>query len=828
MGTVAKWATIVLLVATACGDTNGASTEPDDVLTPDSGDEVVDVGSDPSDTTLDNRFDEYDLPDRGEPPLLIEAALIAGHEGSQEENGALGGELSLAIDQRGALLVGDGEFDELHLFSVNEDELEASVIVDIPWGSLAEADSELVDVASSRSGTVFVLSHNPSQVVALAPSDGLDSPYYAADDLLGTAALPNDPRHILVDSADTLAVLGVSDDGLTLRLLDDDQSLIHDLDAPRPSETYPSCVAADEAGSRLLLCDGGDGLRTLGYSAGSEAVIADSGASAGAASDQFGALYVSDPSTGSVRVLHPETNAPLYQFSGALDNPFQTPGAVLVSRELNLVLVADEGTHTITGFSLDVLQGHAGLRYLSVSGPCRGVTGSTVTFRIDLLDRDLGRDWMSFEREATLVVQGQDETRTFQTVLNHGVGSIQVPVGAEGTYTIDVSAAGLESHHSLEAVSVEEATVLSGSLSGADLTWEEGAIVRLSGDTTVPAGETLAIEEDVVLLLDEGVNLTLRGRMSAQGSRARPISIVATDPDSMWGVIDHLSSGTSSYDYVHVSGGGDIRRSGHCCGSMVRASDGSLEVRNSMFTDSPSKGMFTNQSDVLMRNTVFERLAMGAELFGDVDLSGMTFASFDGSDDNDAIYVRDGTSQVISSSVFVGGSDDGVDLLESSLELSNLIVRDFADKAISVNSGSPTIDDCLILNSEIGIGVKDSALEGPNTTTIRQVTVVNQSVAGLWVANKNGQSPNADIEVDLSGSIIWHSADTLRTDYEADKISVTNSNLNSDLSVERSGVIESDPLFLDENGSDFRLHPLSPAGEGETTGDVMGWSNQLD
>ncbi len=836
MGTI-KWIAFLFLLSTACGDSstgdsNDETSPTDDAAEADWDDVQVedseDSRSDPNDVEPDSPIDRNDLTDGVDNSVLLEPVFVAGREGSADDHGALGGELSLAFDRRGALLVGDREFGELHLFSTENGRSTLEFVADISWASMATTESELGRISVSQSNTLFALSHSPDQIIALTPTDDLTAPYFSAEDALGASDLPSNPELLAIDSGNYLLVVGTDSDGIAIWILDGEPSSVHVLSAPRQSNT-PLCLAVDEGGDRVVLCDGED-LALLSYIPEADGTsVAFDGSPGGVAIDQYGALYVTDSSSGSLQIVDPLTGAVAFQFHGAVESPFETPGDVLVSRERNLVVVADEGSHTVYGFSLEMLQAHAGLRELEVVAPRRGVSGSSVTYRIDLVDREEGRDWMTFESEATLVLRGPDETQTFQTILNHGVGSIHVPLNAEGTYEVEISAAGLLSSHSLEVVGADTATSLSGSLAGADLIWEEDEVIVLADDTTVPEGETLVVEQGVIVLLAAGVDLTVRGGIRVDGSARRPITFAAASSDEQWGVIDHPSStGPVSYEFVHFSGGGDVATSGHCCGSMLLSSGGSLEVRNAMFTDSPSKGVFTNRSDVLMRNTVFERLAMGAELYGDVDLVGMTFASFDGRDDNDAIYVRRGDSQRIDSSVFVGGSDDGVDLLESNVVLSRLIIRDLADKAISVNGGSPEIRNCLILDNEIGIGVKDAIPEGPITVTISEVTVVNHSVAGLFVANKNGRSPDADIDVVLSESIIWESTDALRTDYEAEKISVTDCNLVSDLAVERSGVIETDPLFVDENGSDFRLHPLSPAGEEGTNGNLMGWSNQLE
>jgi hypothetical protein len=147
--------------------------------------------------------------------------------------------------------------------------------------------------------------------------------------------------------------------------------------------------------------------------------------------------------------------------------------------------------------------------------------------------------------------------------------------------------------------------------------------------------------------------------------------------------------------------------------------------------------------------------------------------------------------------------------------LEGCIIRDFADKGVSVFHKFVSIDRCLIVSNGIGVSAKtDNGLQAgariDRTTIVSETPTGEEPVPiGIQSRDKNGQ-PAAAIHFEVSNSVI-RAHDPIWNDYPEypERIRIRYTNLGSPESWIGEGNFDADPLFVDAE-TDFRLLAGSP------------------
>lgn len=331
---------------------------------------------------------------------------------------------------------------------------------------------------------------------------------------------------------------------------------------------------------------------------------------------------------------------------------------------------------------------------------------------------------------------------------------------------------------------------LTGTLSGDDLRWTPLSIVRLSGTTTVPAGSTLTIEPGTHVRLDPGARLEVQGDFVA-GGEGEPVTILATDRFDPFGQIHHLG-GNASYTNVFVSGGGagewthaEFR---HCCIPMVYAEGGTLTVDGSTFFNSPeAKAILTENSDVVIRDSIFSNLGFGTEHFNEpphtVLIEGSTYLHMHGDDDDDGIYFWQLGDARVRRTTISNVDDDGIDLESAIPLLEDVLIEDAADKCVSVTNEGPTVRNAFFRACRVGVKVDGTEAAG----TFERLTMVELLEEGVRLSDREGSQPDAMILPVFDRIILGSVPTPLLTDYDPLDATFTNSVLPAELGTSGSG-----------------------------------------
>jgi len=369
----------------------------------------------------------------------------------------------------------------------------------------------------------------------------------------------------------------------------------------------------------------------------------------------------------------------------------------------------------------------------------------------------------------------------------NGVGSVSLTLddGAAvppGDIRVTVTLGSLAAS---KVVTVEAAPVLralSGTLSGAGLTWGPDENIQITGNATVPSGSTLTINPGTLIMvdttggLDNGTLITVQGNVSAQGTEDRPIHFFSTagpaamtltqsggasNPNS-WRGIHHFGGESSTYRHVFLTGAGNGVVVSHPRPPILSFNDShSFLIEDSTLVDDdgmaiagPGTGTYT------VRRSLISRDGIGAEFNGNghtllVEDSWWTSCGWAPEAENldgDLIHV-DGPSsnQTIRRSIFADGGDDGIDHNGSNFSVDSIIIRTIRDKAISMTGGSVNVTNSLIFDT--GSGIRGSANVTQSTIAVGApvATVLSVDRSVIW-SSSIPTCPGSNVNYTIVGS----------------------------------------------------------------------------
>jgi hypothetical protein len=351
-------------------------------------------------------------------------------------------------------------------------------------------------------------------------------------------------------------------------------------------------------------------------------------------------------------------------------------------------------------------------------------------------------------------------------------------------------------------------TTVEGNLAG-NTSWTAAASpYLLSSTVTVPAGSTLTIGAGTLVVARGGASIIVRGRLSAQGTAVAPILFRAAACESRWGGIAFGSTGTAAADfqhllrYVDIEGGdapagfaGCVAPVGskllvdHCAfrsltENAIDGTDARLEVRDSLF-EAIHEGVHCTRSTVIVLDSTFRGMV------GDKDAIDFDF---------------NGTERSrIERCLFIDGSDDGVDLASTTVDIRDNVFTNIQDKALSLETngplGPPTVTGNVLSRCGTAIALKDGV-----TITVGHNNTVVGNQEGINLFAKAGASDGGHGTFD--SMILWNNAADVMLD-PLSSVSLTYSDI-SDALWPGQGNISSDPRFIDEEGLNFSLRADSP------------------
>lgn len=459
-----------------------------------------------------------------------------------------------------------------------------------------------------------------------------------------------------------------------------------------------------------------------------------------------------------------------------------------------------------------------------------------VLVRVELRTADGSLCREVWDAEVELVVTGEDvtvEPRTPSIRLRNGVGSVLLELDAATDITLHAELGDLGATRTLRLLESDH-EVATGTLPAGVTQWS--GVVHVPEDLLVPEAATLRILPGTLVLMgsvesgSDGADINIVGRLESLGTAERPVTLTAAGPDGVdtpeegyeWGELHHDDSVEESiYRYTIITLAGNSPRGGHTnTGPAVRPDGSRVVFESCSITDTVGKTMQANDSDLVIRDTLFARAVMGPEIEETQLLCERSYIlEMFGDDDNDGIYLHDqraGQEIRLTDCVVAAGDDDAIDTLGSAVTIEGCIVRDFADKGISVFHETALISRCQIVDNDIGISCKTSD-DREATVTVEHCTIIGNRI-GIEARNKGGDDPDALIHYRVKDSIIRRteseSAHTVRTDYEHSFIEINYTNLTP-LPEDWAGVgnvgnIFDAPMFRDIGARDVHLRSESP------------------
>jgi len=475
----------------------------------------------------------------------------------------------------------------------------------------------------------------------------------------------------------------------------------------------------------------------------------------------------------------------------------------------------------LSGFSTPIEAAPASLKVLTQSGY---LPANPVLVRVEALMANGERDRDLWDAEATLTASGGITLSTNKVMLRNGMGSALVTCSGGGDFTLTATLGGLSVNRSLRTLASVPVTTVSGTLVGSTTTWSN--VINVTADVTVPVGHTLTIQSNTIVLMNgvasgtAGTRLLVNGTLNSLGTEAHPVTITCANAAQRWGQIRHDNAQPSLYRHTMITRAGRSTGEGHTGQApVIRPNNSTVTFEDCSLTDhadasgTPGKIGYGINSDLTFRNCLLARSRTGPEIQGTSLLCTNTwFIDMRGPDDSDGIYLhaQQGGQQIkISGCVFAGGDDDGIDTLDSIVNVDTTILRDWNSviedaKAISVFNGATHLRRCLITDSTVGVAAKWSG-GAATLVTMNHCTVTGNLTNVL--AQFKANAPGPFIDYRITNSVLW-GGDAVQSDFAPTNFTIVYSDISEAWS--GTGNFNSDPLFADAAARNFHLQSGSP------------------
>jgi hypothetical protein len=457
--------------------------------------------------------------------------------------------------------------------------------------------------------------------------------------------------------------------------------------------------------------------------------------------------------------------------------------------------------------------------------------GIPVLVRVELRNAS-GPERELWNADATLSADDPGVTLSTNRVLvRNGLGSALVAIHGGTDFHLTAAVGALQSTRPLVSLTNVAVTSVGGSLAGSNV-WS--GIVRVTSDVTVPAGASLTILSNTLVLVDgvtsgtTATDLVINGKLESIGTENDPVTITcnSTNLTFRWGQIRHNSSQPSFYRHTSITRGGRGTGEGHTgtC-PVIRATNSRLVFERCNLTDhaeqtrgvpgfgTPGKIAQASGSDLTFIDCLLQRARMGPEISGTALACTNTWImDMPGSNDADGIYVHDqsaGQLVTLSGCVIADGDDDGIDTLGSTITVDACILRDWDNlledaKAVSVFNGATHLSRSLIVSSTVGIAAKWSSGE-PTLVTIEHCTLT-ENLTNVW-ANRKDNAPGPFIDYRITNSVLW-GGDPVQSDFSQTNFTIGYCDLSE--AWPGTGNLMSDPLFVDPAAHDYHLRSYAP------------------
>ncbi len=406
---------------------------------------------------------------------------------------------------------------------------------------------------------------------------------------------------------------------------------------------------------------------------------------------------------------------------------------------------------------------------------------------------------------------------TSDVAVKNGVGSVLKSVEASNDFSLVLgNYSGRTSVSATTSLPVQRH--VNRTISSREV-WSAASEHRVVGSLTIREGGELIIEQGAAVILGSKTNVMVNGTIIAEGTEDFPITFMAANADSHWGGIE-IRKGAGSFAYCFfVQGGADSSQSfGHSDSQPVlKVYSGSLDVDNGFFFDNTGKALGGYNGVIDIDSSLLSRCDTGAEFKlcrGAVTNTYFTdIPSEDESrvdDDNDLLYFAEiypGSDEPVqvSGCYFVNGHDDGIDIFETTVNISGNVFLDIADKGVSIGGAAEnvTITHNLFVNTDIAVAVKDSS------NALIDHTTIDDTEIGIYAYIKGDPVKLGGTAV-VSNTIFSRCHNTVIKYDNDSKIEVSYS-LSDSGNIPGTGNIEGDAQFVSIEDRNYTLRADSPA-----------------
>ena len=450
-----------------------------------------------------------------------------------------------------------------------------------------------------------------------------------------------------------------------------------------------------------------------------------------------------------------------------------------------------------------------------------------VLVRIELHNPAGTRDSDIWDIEANLTATPPVTLSTNKIILHNGIGSALVTFSGGGDFDLTATIGSLQTNRTLQSVAALPVTLIGGTLGAGTTTWS--GVVRVTNDLTVPTGSTLVIQSNTLVLIDgfAGGTITndifVSGTIRSEGTEEYPVTITCSTNGLRWGQIRHNTAQPSTYRFTSITRGGRAPGEGHTStGPVLRPNASTITLESCNITDhaetrrgvagfgTPGKAMYAINSTLIMRDCLLARCRMGPEIEGtSLACTNTCFMEMFGPDDADGIYLHTGPSMFFDQCLMAYGDDDGIDTLDSVVNVSNCIVRDWSNlledaKGISVFSGATRLHRCLVTDCTIPVSAKTTT--GSSVlVTINECTITGVSNSVVAAYKNTSSGPTIDYRITNS---VLRAMDAVKSDFGPTNFTIRYCNISEVWPGTGNGT--NDPLFADAPAHDFHLLPYSP------------------
>ncbi|MBN2473693.1 MAG: lamin tail domain-containing protein [Pirellulales bacterium] len=359
----------------------------------------------------------------------------------------------------------------------------------------------------------------------------------------------------------------------------------------------------------------------------------------------------------------------------------------------------------------------------------------------------------------------------------------------------------------------------------ADLVLDDGPYY-VAGPVVVADGVTMTIMPGVDVFFSEEAGLTIQGRLVAEGTETERILLTRNPDATTWDGIEFDGSmNDSRLVCVDME---DANGTGHSIG--IDASQVLIDHMTWNVTDDTALEL--HDSNVIVRNSVFpdtdnDETVHGSGIPSDGYLvfQGNTFGTTTGYSDvidftggklpNAVIQILD--------NVFLGGSDDGLDLDGTDAHIEGNVFmhfhqdapRDSSSNAIATGQNGSDAAEITV--------VRNFFLDNDHDVLLKEqssMVAENNTFVGATIASINFDEPNRDVDPGagavLLGNIFWDMAALFENHISVPPdpdpaITVDQSIVPAEFLGLGSENVAGDPLLVDPAGGDFRLQIGSPA-----------------